>query len=197
MSCLRMARLWACVLVCVWALWRVSPMLHKTPHRLSLSTRTLALTPARATSLSPLQILGSSICATLRIARRQYAQSCGGEALCCDGYSCDGGRCVPGQFCLPEGNACDAEVGGCCGGLRCEGGVCTQPPALCETSGEPCQGDEPCCGALTCVEGACKGCLEDRLICQADEDCCSGFCRGGRCAPRPNPNSCRPLYRSC
>jgi len=98
---------------------------------------------------------------------------------CCEGLSCEGGKCVEGAACLLAAAACDGT--GCCEGLTCAEGACCVP------DGVPCQRNEQCCGTSTCLDGVCQVCGAINDSCQgglADGTCCDGaacvqgFCRG-------------------
>lgn len=54
---------------------------------------------------------------------------------------------------------------------------------VCGTEDEGCGSDSDCCSPLFCIEGTCKllSCVPLTGPCEANADCCSGFCGGGIC----------------
>jgi hypothetical protein len=124
---------------------------------------------------------------------------CGMLEHCC-GFTQGSAQCDAGRCCRPIGSAC-TDASECCpdelgGELRCqapdEGGPATCGGAVCRLEGEECGvGLGPCCGdALRCdpFESRCLLCGPFMAPCDADTDCCDGFCgfelgKSGTCQP--------------
>lgn len=88
-----------------------------------------------------------------------------------------GGSCflaVP-EMC-PEGQYCDADLA--MGRLE---GTCQPRPG----EGQPCAGSSVCAEGLECIGGTCRALRDNGEACETGEECYSGLCDGGTCAPLP------------
>ncbi len=109
------------------------------------------------------------------------AQHCDGtpnQGSCyCDSACATRGDCCP-DSCDTCGHGCDAErcePDGCPQGSRCEQGRCLADPCAGVDEGGACDDGDPCTQRDVCIGGACAG---RALICDSDESCVEGECRG-------------------
>ncbi|MEZ4454647.1 MAG: hypothetical protein R3B09_34665 [Nannocystaceae bacterium] len=140
--------------------------------------------------------------------RRDEGSPCDGDEACRSDLVCAEGRCAPppdlgepcavtcgrlGLRCGPrgicvaaafEGAPCDPVLDGCGGLLRCDPSTstCRRPPAI----GEPCH--VVCAAGAVCDDvdpetfhGTCAALRDDDDPCEADAQCRSQACHGGRC----------------
>ncbi len=97
-------------------------------------------------------------------------------------------------ICADLGEDCENSFD-CCGG-SCEHGICSNQAGLCVSTGLVCADDLPCCVGFCGMDGKCPplSCSAASSRCNADEECCSQDCRGGRCEVL---DGCQPLGEFC
>jgi hypothetical protein len=125
--------------------------------------------------------------------------TCNASAECCPGSSCRGGVCRS-DVCLEPGEACPSGSAPCCAeeGTTCSGGACCRgigrPCVQLSGAGDPCCGSETTCGGgdgATCCITDFAGLQSGQGNCDANEQCCSGYCHD------PRNICCRPQGAAC